>query len=152
VVKKLDKGGISITKSVNQTRLSDEMIIQIMKEYRMGSAEINFRCDASVDDLIDVLEGNRIYIPCLYVLNKIDSISVEELDLLDQVPHYVCISAKDRWNMDELIERIWQELDLIRIYTKPKGKVPDYTEPVILPRRKSTIIDFCNKIHKTLAT
>ena len=54
--------------------------------------------------------------------------------------------------MDELIERIWQELDLIRIYTKPKGKVPDYTEPVILPRRKSTIIDFCNKIHKTLAT
>ena len=42
--------------------------------------------------------------------------------------------------MDELIERIWQELDLIRIYTKPKGKVPDYTEPVILPRRKSTII------------
>lgn len=82
-MKKLDKGGISITKSVNQTKLSDEMIIQIMKEYRMGSAEINFRCDASVDDLIDVLEGNRIYIPCLYVLNKIDSISVEELDLLD---------------------------------------------------------------------
>ena len=49
----------------------------------MGSAEINFRCDATVDELIDVLEGNRIYIPCLFVLNKIDSISVEELDLLD---------------------------------------------------------------------
>ena len=32
-VKKLDKGGISITKSVNLTKLSDEMIIQIMKEY-----------------------------------------------------------------------------------------------------------------------
>jgi len=104
VVKKLEKGGISITKSVNLTKLSDEMIIQIMKEYKMGSAEINFRCDANVDELIDVLEGNRIYIPCLFVLNKIDSISVEELDLLDQVPHYVCISAKDRWNIDELIE------------------------------------------------
>ena len=107
VVKKLDKGGISITKSVNLTKLNDDMIIQILKEYRLGSAEVNFRCDASVDELIDVLEGNWIYIPCLYVLNKIDAISVEELDLLDQVPHYVCISAKDRWNIDELIERIW---------------------------------------------
>jgi len=127
------------------------MIIQIMKEYWLGSAEINFWCDATVDELIDVLEGNWIYIPCLYVLNKIDAISVEELDLLDQVPHYVCISAKDWWNIDELIERIWKELDLIRIYTKPKGKVPDYTEPVILPWRKNTILDFCNKIHKTMA-
>lgn len=83
VVKKLDKGGISITKSVNLTKLNDDMIIQIMKEYWLGSAEINFWCDATIDELIDVLEGNRIYIPCLYVLNKIDAISVEELDLLD---------------------------------------------------------------------
>jgi ribosome-interacting GTPase 1 len=50
---------------------------------------------ATADDLIDAIEGNRIYIPCLYVLNKIDSISIEELDLLDRVPHYVPISAKD---------------------------------------------------------
>ena len=37
--------------------------------------------------------------PCIYVLNKIDAISMEELDLLDQVPHYVPISAKDEWNL-----------------------------------------------------
>ena len=28
------------------------------------------RCDATIDDLIDVIEGNRIYIPCIYLLNK----------------------------------------------------------------------------------
>jgi len=74
-----------------------------------------------MDDLIDVIEGNRIYVPCIYVLNKIDAISIEELDLLDKVPHYVPISAKDHWNFDELLLKVWEYLDLIRIYTKPKG-------------------------------
>ena len=32
--------------------------------------------------MIDAIEGNRIYIPAIYVINKIDAISIEELDLL----------------------------------------------------------------------
>ena len=104
VIKKVEKGGISITKSVPLTKLNDDIITQILKEYKLGSCEVLFRCDATVDELIDVIEGNRVYLPCLYVLNKIDAISVEELELLEQVPNYVCISAKDRWNMDELVE------------------------------------------------
>ena len=38
-----------------------------------------------VYNLIDVIEGNRVYMPCLYVLNKIDQISIEELDILAEV-------------------------------------------------------------------
>ena len=41
-----------------------------------------YRCDATSDELIDVVEGNRTYIPCIYVLNKIDQISIEELDII----------------------------------------------------------------------
>ncbi len=43
--------------------------------------------------LIDVIEGNRIYIPAIYVLNKIDQITIEELDLIYKIPHTVPISA-----------------------------------------------------------
>ena len=46
-------------------------------EYKIHNVDITFRCDATVDDLIDVIEGNRVYIPCIYVLNKIDQISIE---------------------------------------------------------------------------
>ena len=46
-----------------------------------------------VDDLIDAIEGNRVYIPALYIINKIDQITIQELDLLDQIPNYVLISA-----------------------------------------------------------
>jgi ribosome-interacting GTPase 1 len=72
------------------------------------------------------------------------------LDLLDQVPHYVPISAKDEWNLDDLMAKIWEYLNLIRIYTKPKGQIPDYDQPVILHRDHSGIQDFCGKLHKQL--
>ena len=35
----------------------------------------------------------------------------------------------------ELMEKMWEYLDLIRIYTKPKGQIPDYEAPVIIPRK-----------------
>ena len=31
------------------------------------------------------MEGNRSYIPCIYLLNKIDQISIEELDIICKV-------------------------------------------------------------------
>ena len=144
-------GGLMINRTINSdVRMSDETITNIAKEYKLNNAEICFRGKCGVDDLIDAIEGNRVYIPALYVINKIDKITIEELDLLDQIPNYVLISAHLKWNLDELLEKIWDKLDLMRIYTKPKGQVPDYEEPVILLRKKRTVADFCNKIHRAL--
>lgn len=42
--------------------------------------DVLIRDDITVDDLIDVIEGNRKYVKCLYVFNKIDTISMEEVD------------------------------------------------------------------------
>ena len=55
----------------------------ILREYKINNADINLKCDATEDDLIDVIEGNRKYIPCLYAMNKIDDITLEELNILD---------------------------------------------------------------------
>lgn len=35
-------------------------------------------------------------------------------------------------------------------YTKPKGQLPDYTSPVVLPDDHTAVEDFCLKIHKSL--
>lgn len=69
---------------------------------------------------------SRAYIPVLYVFNKIDSITIEELDILDQLPNYVPISSQHEWNLEELMEEIWNRCNMLRIYTKPKGLMPDY--------------------------
>jgi ribosome-interacting GTPase 1 len=36
----------------------------------------------------------------------------------------------------------WDKLNLVRVYTKPKGKLPDYTQPVVLRSNKCTVEDF----------
>ena len=172
-IKKLPKGPINTIKIVKQTHLDDQTIQKLCKEFRINSCEITLRCDATMDELIDALEGNRIYIPALYVLNKIDSISIEELNLLARIPKVVPISGKQGWNVGDeddkmskvickklgntgsagvsLLECIWKELKMMRLYTKPKGQIPDLNDPVILPKDKCTVHDFCLKIHKRLA-
>ncbi len=35
-------------------------------------------------------------------------------------------------------------------YTKPRGRVPDYDAPVVVPASKSTIEEFCMRIHRSL--
>jgi ribosome-interacting GTPase 1 len=66
------------------------------------------------------------------------------------MPHFVPMAGNNGWNFEELYETIWDYLNVIRVYTKPKGLIPDYDEPVILKRRRSSVSDFCNKIHRDL--
>jgi hypothetical protein len=79
---------------VPQSVLTSEIVYSILREYKITSADVFCRCDATIDQLIDVIEGNRRYIPCIYVLNKIDQLTIEELDIIDQLPHHVPISAQ----------------------------------------------------------
>ncbi|KAF3024322.1 GTP-binding protein rbg1 [Neopestalotiopsis sp. 37M] len=149
--KKKDKGGLNISSTVPLTHITNDEIKAVMNEYRINSADIAIRCDATVDDLIDILEArSRSYIPVIYVLNKIDAISIEELDLLYRIPNAVPISSEHGWNIDELMEAMWEKLQLVRVYTKPKGKMPDYSAPVVLRSNRCTVEDFCNAIHRTI--
>jgi len=63
---------------------------------------------------------------------------------------YLSFSAHLEWNLDGLLDKIWEYLSLTRIYTKPKGMNPDYEDPVILSSKKRTVEDFCDRIHKDM--
>nr|CAD2205206.1 unnamed protein product [Meloidogyne enterolobii] len=149
--KRKDKGGLNLNCVVPQSELDLDTVKAILAEYRIHNADITLKYDATTEDLIDVIEGNRVYIPCIYVLNKIDQITIEELDILYNIPHCVPISAHHKWNFDDLMEKIWIYLNLIRIYTKPKGQLPDYETPIVLNADKRIMEDLCMKIHKSLA-
>ncbi|WVN89866.1 uncharacterized protein L203_105096 [Cryptococcus depauperatus CBS 7841] len=151
-VKKKESGGIAITNTVPLTKIDPQEIRAVLQEYRMSNAAVSIhQPDATIEDLIDVVEGNRVYIPAIYVLNKIDAISIEELDLLYKIPNSVPISSKLWLNVDELLEVMWDKLNLVRVYTKPRGQQPDYSSPVVLQRGKCTVEEFCNAIHKEIA-
>jgi len=150
VFRKKDKGGLNFNALVPQSELDQDNVRTILAEYRIHNADVTLKYDATSDDLIDVVEGNRIYMPCIYVLNKIDQITIEELDIIYKIPHCVPISAHHRWNFDDLLEKMWEYLNLLRVYTKPKGQLPDFEDPVVLSQEKHALEDFCNKIHRSL--
>ncbi|KAL7546735.1 hypothetical protein ACHAWF_010065 [Thalassiosira exigua] len=131
--------------------MNAEVCRVVLKEFRISCATVILREDITVDQFIDVIEGNRSYVPVLYVFNKIDALTIEELDILDQMPNYVPISSQHQWNLEELMEEIWDKCNMMRIYTKPKGQIPDYDEPVILHSEGNpTVEEFCNRIHRGL--
>nr|WCZ58420.1 developmentally-regulated G-protein 3 [Paratrimastix eleionoma] len=148
--RKKEKGGVSMTTTVPLTHLDEETVKAILGEYKIRNADLAFHCDATPDELIDIIEGNRVYVPCLYVVNKIDQVTIEQLDLFDKMPHYVPVSAHLSWNLDELLEKIWAYLNLIRVYTKPPGQIPDYNAPVIMSATNPTIEAFCDRIHRQI--
>jgi ribosome-interacting GTPase 1 len=45
-----------------------------MMHHRVHNADIFMSDDYEVDDLVDVIEGSRVYVPAIYVVNKIDQV------------------------------------------------------------------------------
>lgn len=107
--KKKEKGGINVTNTVpgGLTHLSSENIKGMLSEYKIHNADIAFRCDATEEDLLDMISDIRPnYVPCIYVLNKIDQISIEELDILFKIPNCIPLSAHHGWNFDDLLAMV----------------------------------------------
>jgi hypothetical protein len=59
----------------------------------------------------------------------------------------IAISARQGTGLEELKAKIYQVLDIIRVYTKAPGKKPDFTEPIVI-RRGSTLEDAAAEVHK----
>lgn len=103
-----------------------------------------------MDDFIDVImKDHRKYIKCLYVYNKIDAISLEHLDSLAREPNTAIMSCELDLGISDVVDRCWEMLNLIRLYTKRTGIDPDFSEALIV-RSGSTIEDVCDTIHRTL--
>lgn len=103
------------------------MVKNIFQEYKIHNAHVTFRGDHDVDELIDVIEGNRKYIQCLYVYNKIDTISIEEVDMLARSENTAVLSSLYKLGASLLLDRIWDMLSLVRVYTK---KVDSNSKPI----------------------
>jgi len=142
-------GGLAFTATCPVTHLNDKVIRTILHEYKIFNAEIVVRCDATVDEFIDVVEGKRAYVKCLYVYNKIDQLTIEEVDRLARLENSVVISCNLDLNLEYLVDKIWEYLDLVRVYTKRRGEFPDFTEPLIM-RQGSTVENVCRGLHRDL--
>ncbi len=140
-IKKTNKGGLKI-KGLNKTsKLSQGVIEAIAKEFRLVNGEIIIENNPTEEELIDALAGNRIYLPSLSVVNKIDLGQEKDQEL-------IYISAERGEGIEELKEEIWKKLNLMRVYLRKEGKV-DEDDPLIM-KQGATVKEALAKIHQDL--
>jgi small GTP-binding protein len=60
------------------------------------------------------------------------------------------ISAKEKTDIEEFRQFIYNSLEILRVYTKTPGKKADYEDPVIL-KAGSTLLEAARAIHKDFA-
>lgn len=87
---------MKITFQAQPKLLDEKMLYNILRDYKMLNCEVMVRDEnATVDQFIDVImKDHRKYIKCLYVYNKIDSVSLDFLDKLAREPNTVVMSCE----------------------------------------------------------
>jgi small GTP-binding protein len=150
VLSKANRGGLTVSPTVKLTKIDEETIADICREWGYLNGTVVVREDITEDQLIDVLAGNRVYAPALIVVNKIDLVGQAWLDeLRRKLPDwkFLPISAMKDVGLTKLKDSLYDELRFMRVYLKPQGKEADMVEPLII-KGGASVGDVCDAIHR----
>ena len=150
-IEKASMGGIAVAQQVKLTKITEKHLKDILHLYGIVSARVVVREDITSEQLADHIAGNVSYSKALTILNKIDLVDKEFLkDLKMKLKSEVIeVSANSEINIDLLKEKIFEKLEFIRIYMRPKGGETDFKEPLIA-REGDSVEDICNKLHRRM--
>ena len=124
-------GGVKVTSNCKQKDFSLATVKDLAQDFKFRNGEIVLKEKLTLDRLIDAFMANRIYLPYLAVVNKID------LNPLPEQKDLILISAQNKIGLDNLKEAIWQKLAIMRIFLKARRKKTDLEEPLIVKKGKS---------------
>ncbi len=88
----------------------------------------------------------------ILVGNKLDAPEAEDRFVLlketygNRLPT-VAVSARERVGLDDLKRFIFEQLRIIRVYSKPPGKEPQMDKPFVL-KKGATVLDFAEEVHR----
>ena len=97
-------------------------------------------------------ERHWTFVSILVVVNKYDDQESDDLlevffALLEGEWALLPVSATTGRNLERLKEVVFDQLNIIRVYSKPPGRKPDLGTPFVLPKG-STVEDLTPKVHK----
>jgi ribosome-interacting GTPase 1 len=145
-IEKAHYGGLSIHNQVSD--IPSNIVKEVLRINGINNGRVLIKePNLTVEQLIDVVTGNRIYLPALVVLNKIDLVDGKFISQIEKkLQNFIPISADRKMNIDRLKRSIYEKLAFIRIYLKPRGDKID-EDPLIM-NQNCTIRDVCLKIHR----
>ena len=124
-----------------------------------------------IEDTNTILEANRIVpsqhaerytgeprltpVPVLVLANKCDDEECAEdfvvlCELLEDEWPLIPVSAATGRNLETMKRAVFEQLDAIRIYSKPPGQEANLDSPFVM-KRGGTVEDFARKVHQDIA-
>ena len=151
VIEKSTTGGIAVAQQVKLKKMSEKLLKDILNVYGYTSARVVIREDIDSEQLVDFITGNKTYAKSITVLNKIDLVDDKFLKAASKKikTDFLHVSADADVNVAKLRDIIYDELQFIRIYMRPKGGKTDFKEPLII-RKGNSVLDVCNKLHRKM--
>jgi len=155
-IRKTLRGGIRVIDPF--VSVSQETVKAIVSEFGVKNGEVIFKeALGDINRLIDVLCGNRVYVPAAVVINKIDVLSEKERKIVEKElrlfwkGEIVFISAEKSQGLEELKKLIWRKLALIRVYLRRQEASSSRSDPLVIPRG-TTIRMLVEKINSNWLT
>ncbi len=116
-INKTSSGGLIF---VGKIKANLEDAKTVLRTHGVRSGTVEFQEESTLEDLEEVLAGGIAYVKAIVINRQV--------------------------NIEELKEKIWKNLKLIKIYTKQPGKKKDW--PPVALKEGSTIKDLALHIHK----
>ena len=147
-----ERGGVDVQLTKKQTHLTAEEIAEIIKQFKVNNANVVIRDDITADDLVDHLSGNRVYIPAVALVNKVDLVTPErykeiEAWLKQEGFPAIPLAAGKGLGIEQAKDFIFDNLHFMRVYLKPRGGEADLVEPLIV-KSDTDIGMVCDMLHR----
>jgi uncharacterized protein len=146
LIEKTIGGGLEVFSNLKQS-IDKDTIKQIAREFGIKNGSITINEKISQRRLFDALSGNKIYIPAIFVINKVDLMPDYKRRIKG---NFVGISADKKEGITNLINEIWKTLRFVTIYLVEPDKNPDLSSPMVM-RAGETLKNVAEKIGSEFA-
>jgi len=124
---------------------------RLLKSYGIRDATVKIRGEATLDDVEEAIFEGTIYRPAVIIANKADHAkAAERIEQLKKVVgdemKILSVSCITKVGLEDVGSKIFEMLDIIRVYTKDPSKRDASMRPFTI-RKGSTIFDLAKRIH-----
>src|SRR5213596_3292649 len=128
---KANRGGLRVNPTVKLTKLDEDLVADICREWGYLNGTIVVRQDITEDQLIDLVSQDYVK------------------GLQSKLPRWklVPISAEKGVGIAKLKDEMYETLQFMRVFLKPQGKEADLADPLIV-KANSDVGMVCDAIHR----
>lgn len=141
LIEKKTSGGLDVFSNIKQD-IDKETIKEIAREYGIKSGTITLQENITMDRLFDAFSQNRVYVPAIFVINKVDE-EPNYKNIIDG--EYIAISADRGEGISELINEVWKALKFVTVYLVKPDEEASGGSPIVMKERE-TLKDVALKI------